>query len=229
MLLATVLTNSRAGIALIPLALLGVWAVLAPGKELKGSRAVPALVLALLVAFLALAAVLAGNTSVGAIFARFAAVDDFRRQLWRDGWFALTRSWPSGIGVGGAASALIAAERLEILDPSVPNRVHNDYLEFALEGGILAVAVMLTLAAVLAAAAGRSWRERPEDRPQTVFGIAILMIVGLHSLVDYPLRSMALSCLAGVGAGLLTAPSRRDAVARRGEAATGIRGVSLES
>jgi O-antigen ligase len=229
MLLATVLTNSRAGIALIPLALLGVWAVLAPGKELKGSRAVPALVLALLVAFLALAAVLAGNTSVGAIFARFAAVDDFRRQLWRDGWFALTRSWPSGIGVGGAASALIAAERLEILDPSVPNRVHNDYLEFALEGGILAVAVMLTLAAVLGAAAWRSWRERPEDRPQTVFGIAILMIVGLHSLVDYPLRSMALACLAGVGAGLLTAPSRRDAVARRGEAATGIRGVSLES
>jgi O-antigen ligase len=131
--------------------------------------------------------------------------------------------------MGGAANALIAAERLEILDPSVPNRVHNDYLEFALEGGILAVAVMLALAALLAAAAWRSWRERPEYRQQTALGIAILVMVGLHSLVDYPLRSMALACLAGVGAGLLTAPSRRDAVVPRGEAATGIRGVSLES
>ena len=37
----------------------------------------------------------------------------------------------------------------------------------------------------------------------TALGIAVMAIVAAHSLVDYPLRSMALACLVGSGAGLL--------------------------
>jgi hypothetical protein len=91
---------------------------------------------------------------------------------------------------------------------------------------LLAVVVMLAVALLLAATAWRSWHRRPADRAQTVLGGAILLILAFHSLVDYPLRSMALACLAGVGAGLLSRPSSQDAAALRA-AVTEIRGVEL--
>jgi hypothetical protein len=43
--------------------------------------------------------------------------------------------------------------------------------------------------------------------PQVVFALVTLTVIALHSLVDYPLRSMSLQCLAGLAVGLLMAPS----------------------
>jgi hypothetical protein len=40
-----------------------------------------------------------------------------------------------------------------------------------------------------------------------VFAIGLFMIVGLHSVLDYPLRSMSLSALAAVAAAFLTKPA----------------------
>jgi hypothetical protein len=42
-----------------------------------------------------------------------------------------------------------------------------------------------------------------------VFAAASLAILALHSLVDYPFRSMALACLGAVSAGLLLSVDRR--------------------
>ena len=123
----------------------------------------------------------------------------------------MNQAWPFGVGVGGAQPALIAAERLEVLDPFVPNRVHNDYLELALEGGVFALALLAAIAATLVAAACRSWLARPQERHLTLLGIVILLVAALHSFVDYPLRSMALACLIGTGAGLLMSAPRRSA------------------
>jgi O-antigen ligase len=96
-----------------------------------------------------------------------------------------------------------------VLDPYLPNRVHNDYLELALEGGLPAVILLALIAILLAAAAWSTWRGRPEERHLTVFGIVVLMVAALHSLVDYPLRSMALACLIGTGAGMLISTRRK--------------------
>ncbi|MEO6151701.1 MAG: O-antigen ligase family protein [Croceibacterium sp.] len=217
---ATVFTNSRAGIALIPVALAGTWLMLAPAlpRALR-RRWLPIIPLALGALVLAGGTLYSGNSALGTVFRRFAVADQVRRELWHDAWYALRQSWPAGIGVGGAEHALVAAERLEVVDPSAPNRVHNDYLEFALEGGLAAVAVMLGTAAV---AFGAAWRGlgRVEERDQVIVGISIIAIVGLHSCVDYPIRSMALACLTGMGAGLLfpspNSPGRRpDALDRR--------------
>ncbi len=57
----------------------------------------------------------------------------------------------------------------------------------------------------------RAWRKRPEDRPQVLFGLAALLVIGIHSLVDYPLRSMALACFAALAAGMLATPPRAPA------------------
>ena len=58
-------------------------------------------------------------------------------------------------------------------------------------------------AVLLAVAAWRSWRSRPQERHLTLLGIVILTVAAAHSFVDYPIRSMALACLIGTGAGLL--------------------------
>jgi O-antigen ligase len=207
---AVVLTASRTGIALLPLVLAGValmWLQLAPGRSLR--RLVPALAALAAVPLVAFAALLAGNTALGKIAERFIFSDDPRRELWRDAWFAIGQAWPFGVGVGDAQPALIAAERLEVLDPTFPNRAHNDYLELALESGLLGLVLLAAIAALLAAAAWRSWRERPDERHLTVLGGAIVLVTALHSFVDYPLRSMALACLMGTGAGLLIGTPRK--------------------
>jgi len=212
LLFATILTASRTGIALLGPVLLGVWLILRPAlADLGRWRLVPVVAATLAIVLIAGWALQGGNTALGAIAERFAFADDARRELWRDGWFATTQAWPSGIGLGGAQSAMIAAERLEVLAPPLPNRVHNDYLELALEGGVLALALLAAIGLVLVRAAWSSWRERPAERALTVLGAIILLVAAAHSFVDYPLRSMAMACLIGTGAGLLMRTPRRSA------------------
>jgi hypothetical protein len=207
---ATLLTASRLGIVLTPLVLIGVWVILLPAMtDLGRWRYVPALATLALVPATALLVWQSGNTALGTVAERFIFSDDPRRELWRDGWFAMSEAWPFGVGVGGGQPAMIAAERLEVLDPYLPNRVHNDYLEVALEGGLPAVVLVAAIGLLLAAAAWRSWRARPQERHLTMLGIVILSVAGVHSFVDYPLRSMALACLVGTGAGLLMSTPRK--------------------
>ena len=209
---ATLLTASRVGIALLPVALVGAWAILFPAlADKRRLRLVPALLALAAVPVIAFLAWQGGNRALGTVADRFVVSGDPRLDLWRDGWFAMNQAWPFGVGVGGAQPALIAAERLEVLDPFVPNRVHNDYLELALEGGVFALALLAAIAATLVAAACRSWLARPQERHLTLLGIVILLVAALHSFVDYPLRSMALACLIGTGAGLLMSAPRRSA------------------
>ena len=206
---AVVLTASRTGIALLPLALIGVGVILAPALADRGRlRFAPAIAALGAVAVAAFAAWRVGGTTLGGVAERFVFSEDGRRELWRDGWFAMTQAWPFGVGMAGAQPAMIAAERLEVLDPALPNRVHNDYLELALEGGLLAAAALAAVAALLAAAAWRGWRGRPRERHLTALGVVILLVAAAHSFVDYPLRSMALACLIGTGAGLLMSTPR---------------------
>lgn len=211
MVFATLLTSSRMGIALIPLAMAGAWAIVSAAGD--GARRYLWVPVALIAAAFGVAALAEVNVALGSAFRRFAEHDDPRRELWRDAWFALKRSWPSGIGLGGVEPALLAAERLEVVDPTAPNRVHNDYLEFLLEGGVLAAVVFVSGAALSVRTAWRSWRARSGDRGQILLGCVILAILACHSLVDYPLRSMALACLAGMAAGLLSPPPARERAA----------------
>jgi O-antigen ligase len=207
---AVLLTTSRTGIALLPLVLAGVSVMFLQANTDRGRRwFVPLIALLAAIPVVAIFALESGNTALGHVAERFFFSDDPRRELWRDGWFAMSHAWPHGVGMGGAQPALIAAERLEVLDPFVPNRVHNDYLELLLEGGVLAMVLFVVVAGALVWAAWRSWWERPDARHLTVLGVVVMLVGALHSFVDYPLRSMALACVMGTGAGLLMSTPRK--------------------
>jgi len=234
LLLAVVLTGSRMGMALIAVALIGCWVILRrPLAMLAGESnalvrwlALPAMVaVALIAAYL----LLEGNTVIGRSAMRFDATSDPRSELWRDTWFAIQSAWPSGVGMGGFQPAMLAAERLEVLDTSRPNRAHNDYLELLLEGGLPAVLILVAATALIGLLAVRGWRARPSDQPQIALGLTLMTIVALHSLVDYPLRSMALACLFGVGTGLLASAPRTVLMSARDNNASAAAGIGFAS
>jgi O-antigen ligase len=146
------------------------------------------------------------NAVLQFVAGRFEKSGESRPELWRDTLYAIHFYWPYGSGIGTFVPTFVALEPLEVVDSSIPNRAHNDYLELALEAGALGAVVLLLSAAVVIFMIIRSWREQAGNRAHTVFCIAIFMIVAAHSIVDYPMRSLALACLVAVAAGMLASP-----------------------
>jgi exopolysaccharide production protein ExoQ len=208
--LGCILTGSRAGMALLPVALTAIAMIWLQQPGVRG-RAALIWSGALLCAGAAVLFALRQTTTVGRALERFALERDFRWEIWQDTQYAILQHWSFGSGIGSFRPVFFAAERLEVVDPSLPVRAHNDYLELALEGGIFGLLVLGCAAIWLGRMALGAWRRRDDaTRPQIIFALAVFVVVALHSIVDYPLRSMALACLAGVGAGLLSAaPSVR--------------------
>jgi exopolysaccharide production protein ExoQ len=204
--LGVVLTASRTGIVLLPLALIGGAAVLRTWLGLSRRR----LMLTALAALLAVAAAawLLWNS---AVLTRLTLRMDFsaelRPELWRDSFYAAQRYFPWGVGMGDFVSAILAGERLEVVRETLPNRAHNDFLELAVEAGLFGLAALGAVAAMLALAARKALRRAATGSAALpIFAIAGLGLLALHSLVDYPLRSMAMACLGAACAGLLLGP-----------------------
>jgi len=210
LVLAVVLTRSRTGIFLIPLALAFAAIIATPdGLRTFASRmtwrhaalASVAVLVAGGVAFL-----LAQTPVLGRVLVRFDFSREFRPELWIDTRYAIAQYWPLGSGLGTFVQAFFPAERLEVLDPLLANRAHNDYLELALEGGVPLLAAWAAAQAMVVARLWQTTRARLIlPRPQRLFAMGVLIIVALHSMVDYPLRTMAMAALTAAATGLVLA------------------------
>ncbi|MCA1661539.1 MAG: O-antigen ligase family protein [Novosphingobium sp.] len=213
---ATILTASRAGIALLAVGLAGaaIWQARRMTAR-AGRRRIAAWGAAAFAGFAVLAWAAAGNRAIERVAQRFAEGEQARPELWRDTLFAIQQYWPFGSGIGTFVPVFHAAERLEVVDPSVPNRAHNDFLELALEAGLPGIVLALALAGTVVWRLVARWRNAasPDERAQVGFAAAVLALLAAHSLVDYPLRSMALASVAGVVTGMILAP--RDARCRK--------------
>jgi O-antigen ligase len=91
------------------------------------------------------------------------------------------------------------------------NRAHNDFLEIWLETGLAGAILLAGFLGWLLLAIGRAWGKEDNAAVLDVAlvraaGVAIILLL-LHSLVDYPLRTAALQCLfAAACAFLIPAP-----------------------
>lgn len=204
LVLGVVLTTSRTGIVLIPVALgFAAWMVRRAVPELR----LPRRTLAASAAALAAALLWAWRSpAVGQVLARFDFAGEYRVDIWRDTVFAIGRSWPVGTGVGTFQHAIFAAERLEAIGPTLPNRAHNELLELTLEGGLPALACWAAVGVIVLLALRRALRHTPGSaRLPAQFAAGTLAVTALHGVVDYPFRSMALAGLIGVAAGIALA------------------------
>lgn len=203
MILGLVLAGSRAGIALLPVVLVFQYLIVQSSSAINwakaGLSAVGAAVL-LVIAFFGLR----HNRAIEMIAGRFDFTGEFRPELWRDALYAMGQYWPAGSGQGTFVPVMIAVERLEVVDPTLPNRAHNDYLELLIGTGLPGAVVMAAILALVLLAAWRALRQSPAgSRGQVLFACGTLLVLALHSLVDYPLRSMALAAVAATAVGLL--------------------------
>ncbi len=113
--------------------------------------------------------------------------------------------WPVGSGIGSFVEAYQVYEPYDRLTYLYVNHAHNELIELMITAGLpgLISAVMPLLLWVWAAWRTFQLRKSPIRSGEAVFvrlGLTILLILGLASLVDYPLRTPALSSLAIVAA-----------------------------
>ena len=204
---AVIVTASRAGAVLLPLGWLGVLLVIRPwlrfDRRMFGALALVAVIVGLIGVWF-----IQHNHVIARIAARFTLDQEFRPRIWADSLYAARLYFPFGSGIGTFVPVFQAIERLENVDVFLTNRAHNDYLELAIEGGAVAIAALLAIAALILRRAIKSIRRPPaESMAQVIFALVTLTVIALHSQVDYPLRSMSLQCLAGLAVGLLIACS----------------------
>lgn len=197
-----VATTSRAGALMVgvavPVALLSLL-----GVQLRWRTALAAAAMLVAVALAGL------QSSAGALVReRFAgAAADGRLLFWQDVPAAISAYWPAGSGIGTFPTVFQAVERLDFVTAAFVNNAHNDYLELAVEGGLIALLAILAGIATLALAVVRG---RFEDRRARLIAraaaLAVLLLL-LHSAVDYPLRMLAVAGLFGLLCGLLVPPA----------------------
>lgn len=200
--LGVVLTASRMGMALLPVALIANALLLRPW--LTGSPRTLGAGLAIIAAAGLIAALaLSRDDMLGRIGDRFGITAEQRPDLWADSLYAAKSYFPVGVGMGNFVPALLANERLEVIEAAVPNRAHNDYLELLVEAGVAGVAALSIAAAALARALWQARRSPPAgSSAYAVAGGMALLVLALHSLVDYPLRSMSIALAAAACAGI---------------------------
>ncbi|MCW1383254.1 O-antigen ligase family protein [Novosphingobium sp. KCTC 2891] len=202
-------TGSRSGIALLAIAL-PACAIIAWPRGAGKAATIGAIGAVMALTLAGGAVMLSSNRTVTGVLSRFTGTTEFRPELWRDTRFAITESFPFGTGIGTFVPVMIAAERLEVVDATMPNRAHNEYLEFTLETGLFGVFAVMGLIGFFAFSAVREWRkDEPMAHAQLLCAGAALCLVALHSLVDYPFRSMSMACLVcTIAALLLPSPER---------------------
>lgn len=127
---------------------------------------------------------------------------------------AIGELMPFGSGLGTFKAVYRLYEDHDRLNRISVNHAHNDYLELALEMGVAGVILMALFLAWWAVAVWRAWRSGdagPYARAASIASAAILV----HSLVDFPLRTAAIStafamCLALLVERTTRSPDRSD-------------------
>jgi O-antigen ligase len=176
-LFASVLASaSRAGVALAALEVAAVFLLFrSRHRETPGARRS-------FLAFASLAAIFTLVVGYQFVWQRFAESDDplsLRREFLESS-IAMVRAQPwYGFGLGTWAAVY---PRFALRDPGVDaNHAHNEWAQWAAEGGVPALVLMLALAA---------WTVRPALR--SVWGVGLLSVL-LHALVDYPFLRFGLA------------------------------------
>ncbi|MDP3400988.1 MAG: O-antigen ligase family protein, partial [Brevundimonas sp.] len=123
---------------------------------------------------------------------------------------------PLGSGIGSFDAVYRSVEPLEELDSTFFNQAHNDYLETWLEAGWLGIGVVLAFLVWFARRCWTAWRAPPSQagdlQRAASIGIGVLL---LHSVADYPLRTITLAVVLALCCGLLEVAQRPDQTTER--------------
>jgi len=143
----------------------------------------------------ALGAIAASSTSPGPLGASTSVQS--RAEMLRTTTRAIGDFMPLGSGLGSFSNVYDLYEDPSLVTDTYVVHAHNDYAELALETGVPGMIVLLLFLGWWVGAVGRVWRSgeaAPFARAASIASAAILA----HSLVDFPLRTAAISACFGM-------------------------------
>lgn len=186
-------TTSRAGIALGAVATIG--ALLLSRKEWidRKWKAAWLLIVALGIASIGILFALSARTEY--ILSRLSDIDqDLRWEIWTRSLQLIEASWPIGAGFGTFQSYYRRFETSDDLRGQFINNAHNDVLEVLIEGGLPGAALLLVAIALLGWGTIQVLRiEGATIRSPYIVGMIFPWLALAHSIVDYPMRRMAIA------------------------------------
>lgn len=142
-------------------------------------------------------------------------LDDHRWAMTANTVKVAAPAWGTGYGLGTFRHAYDDIGDAAADIPEYVNHAHDDYVELWLEAGL--PGVLLAIAAVVLVVVQVRRHLRPSEGAEAgegnhrgvKLGAAFgLLLLALHSLVDYPLRSLAVAAFAALLAALLLGPVR---------------------
>ena len=151
-----------------------------------------------------------GNNLVG----QEAQSQGSRREAFTISLQAASDFFPVGSGVGSFVSIYRIYEDRAAMDTVYMNHAHSDYIELFLETGLLGLVVLALFLIWWARRVIVIWSAPSRDfyaRAATVASAAILA----HSMVDYPLRTAAISAVFAICCALMAEPRTRAPASRR--------------
>lgn len=131
-----------------------------------------------------------------------------RAEIWRNTLELTRQSFPLGTGLGSFDSVYPLSEAPARIHATYVNHAHNDYLQILLEMGIVGALLVLAFLVWWVVQVVSIWRSRLSThyaRAATIASGALLA----HSLVDYPLRTAALSAVFAMCLGVMAQPRRQ--------------------
>ncbi len=156
-----------------------------------------------------------GLLSVLAIFAvqatslhdrlRNASSLEERQRIWSNTIPAITDHLPLGSGLSSFPELYPRYENPQAVTRTFANHAHNDYLELALETGVPGILLIIAFLGWWWAQTRPIWRSQrtsPYLQAATIVTAALL----LHSVVDYPLRTAALSAIMAACLAIMAQP-----------------------
>lgn len=217
-LVAVIMTGSRFGAAA---SLAGVAAVLLMAMT---SGRLPARIVTWPFVIAGVAIALVIGTTGDLLFSRLDGLDasiEVRAAIYRDVMAAIGERPLVGYGAGGFADAFAAFQGEEVPFTNRWSYAHNSYLELAFEFGlVVAVVLLLLLAALVAPIVGNALSRR-DDSVAALAAAGALVVLGMHSLVDFPLQMQAVALTLAVLLAAARAQSGGSTVVRHGGAASG--------
>ncbi len=208
-----IIARSRGGAALTVVALIGIGGMMIADPRNVARKTSIALLL------IGAVAVLVFSAQFG--LSRFAD-RDLTFHLQTDTRFLFARNTlgvaqqflPFGSGIGSFPEVYATIEKSnQLMINGVANHAHNDFLELWLEAGVAGGCVLALLALWTGWRAVQVWvypnrTGRAFDTLLARAATLVILLLALHSFVDYPLHTSALCCLFAISCALIASPRR---------------------
>jgi O-antigen ligase len=116
---------------------------------------------------------------------------------------AIKDTFPEGVGLGSFPQVYRTYEDQNAVGSEQVNHAHNDYLEFVLELGLPGLLLILAFIFWWSSRTIHVWRSSYKGGDLGRAGSVVVLVVLLHSVVDYPVRTSAMAVLFAMACALM--------------------------